>query len=401
MVKRNQHIAKLQPSYLFVQINEKKKAHLVKKPLAKLISLGIGDTTQPLFKELTESITSYATSLGTKEGYSGYSEWNGPEDLRKSIAKQFYDDKVSPDEIVLSDGSKPDLARIQLLFDHRVSIAVQDPVYPAYVDQAVIAGKTGTFDTEKQQYGNVVYLPCTPENNFFPDLNVPRTDLIFFCSPNNPTGACATRDQLTKLVNHALENNSIIIFDSAYREFIVDPSIPKTIYEIPGAEKCALETSSFSKLVGFTGVRLGWTVCPKKVLYEDGQPVYDDWKRVMGTTFNGASNVALEGGRATLANLDGMRKYIAYYMENAKVLRAVLEKKGLPIYGGDNSPYLWVKIVGKSSWDLFNSLLEQVDIVCTPGSGFGSCGEGFVRFSCFASHESVAEAAKRLETWNP
>lgn len=401
MVKRNRHLEKLQQSYLFVDINARKKAHIEKNPGAKLISLGIGDTCLPLFPELVEDLDKYVKGTATPEGYSGYPDWNGPGPLRELIAKSFYSSMgIDAEDVIVSDGSKPDIARMQLLFDDKTSLAVQNPVYPAYVDDSVISGKTGEYDPEKGQYKNIVYMPCTPGNDFFPDLNIQRTDLIYFCSPNNPTGAVATREQLKKLVNFALNNNSIIIFDSAYREFISDDSLPKSIYEIPGAEKCAIETSSFSKLVGFTGVRLGWTVCPKTVVYEDGRSVFDDWKRVVGTTFNGPSILATAGGMSALTHPGGMKKQIAYYMENASTLRDVLEKKGIPCYGGSNSPYIWCKIEGKSSWEMFDSLLHQ-NIVCTPGSGFGSCGEGFVRFSCFATHENVATAAKILENWTP
>lgn len=401
MVKRNRNIEKVQPSYLFVDINQRKKRHIDANPDANLISLGIGDTVLPLFDELATDLSAYAKNLGTVAGYSGYPDWNGPAPLREAIANQFYKDcGITAEDIIVSDGSKPDLARMQLLFGDQTTVAVQNPVYPAYVDDSVISGKTGEFDPEKGQYKGIVYMPCTVGNNFFPDLNVERTDLIYFCSPNNPTGAVATRERLTELVNHALKNKSIVIFDSAYREFISDDNLPKSIYEIPGAEKCAIETSSFSKLVGFTGVRLGWTICPKGVTYDDGKSVFDDWKRVVGTTFNGPSILASAGGLAALAKPEGMKKQIAYYMENAATLRDVLEKKGIPCYGGENAPYIWCKIEGKTSWDLFDSLLSQ-NIVCTPGSGFGSCGEGFVRFSCFATHENVAKASKILEQWTP
>jgi len=406
MVVRNDNFSKLQASYLFRLVAEKKAAFVKENPDAKVISLGVGDTTQPLPEFIGDAMVKAAEGLKTKEGYSGYPDWNGRQDLREMIANEFYQNRVSADEIMISDGSKPDLARLQLLFDENVNIAVQDPVYPAYVDGSVISGKTGLAEPGGR-YGKIAYLPCTPANDFFPDLSVlekGKSYVIFFCSPNNPTGTVATRAQLEKLVAYAKESKSLIIFDSAYRGFIKDDSLPKSIYEIPGGDEVALESASFSKLVGFTGVRLGWTVCPKKVMYEDGiSSVHEDWKRIMGTYFNGPSNIAEAGGVACMTpqGMKEMDMLIDYYMENAKTLRDVLVNKGkLEVYGGVHSPYLWTKAPnGQGSWDMWEAILKQCAIVTTPGVGFGQEGEGFVRFSCFCSHENVKICAERLSNF--
>lgn len=402
MVKRNENFGKLQAGYLFRTIAEKKQAYTAANPTAKLISLGIGDTTHPIPPFICKAMTDAAAGLGTKEGYSGYPDWNGRADTRALIAEKFYNNVVTPDEVIISDGSKPDLCRLQFLFPEGTPVALQDPVYPAPLDGSVIAGKTGIAEGEKKHYGNVTYLVCNPENNFFPDLTKleKKAQVIFFCSPNNPTGVVATREQLTQLVAFAKETNSIIVFDSAYRAFITDDSLPKSIYEIEGAKDVALETSSFSKLVGFTGVRLGWTVCPKSVKFECGSSVYEDWKRIMGTFFNGPSNVAEAGGFATMQpeGQKEMDMLIKYYMANGQVIGKILKEAGFAVYGGTHSPYLWVKAPnGKTSWDIFDMLLNECSIVTTPGVGFGSQGEGFFRISCFASHEQVEEASERLK----
>eukprot|EP00920_Eleutheroschizon_duboscqi_P013854 GHVT01032433.1.p1 GENE.GHVT01032433.1~~GHVT01032433.1.p1 ORF type:complete len:281 (+),score=57.82 GHVT01032433.1:823-1665(+) len=280
MVLRNPSMARLQRGYLFVEIARRKKEFLAKNPNAKLISLGIGDTTEPITAHIAAQMREKCHALTTLQGYSGYPEYNGSQMLRTMIAREFYNDAIAADEIFISDGSKPDLARLQSVFGPESTVAVQNPVYPAFVDGTVISGKSGELDESTGHYRRIVYMTCTPENDFFPDLEKqPRTDLIFFCSPNNPTGAVASREQLTSLVKYAKANKSIIIFDSAYRAFIKDPALPKSIFEIEGAEEVAFETCSFSKMAGFTGVRLGWTVCPKAVKFDDGTPLWNDWSR--------------------------------------------------------------------------------------------------------------------------
>ena len=344
----------------------------------------------------------YAAGLGTKEGYSGYGDEQGLSSLRKKIAEVLYPSLISEDEVFISDGAKCDIARIQVLFGSGTKIAVQDPAYPVYIDGSVIMGATGV--ATENGYEDVTYLPCTAENNFFPDLNAikPNT-LIYFCSPNNPTGAASTKDQLQKLVDYANKNDCIIIYDAAYSAFIRNKDIPKTIYEIAGARSCAIEVNSFSKLAGFTGVRLGWSIVPSDLKYSDGTSIKSDWNRVMTTLFNGASNIAQHGGLAALDD-EGIvetKNLVDYYLDNASIMKETLTSSKFSSYGvkvfytGD-SPYLWVKFPGYKSWDIFDKILDECRIVTTPGSGFGPAGEGYLRFSSFGSKENVKEACRRL-----
>ena len=299
----------------------------------------------------------------------------------------------------MSDGSKCDITRLQLMFGSEKAIAVQDPSYPAYVDSAVILGQTQGYDAGLKQYNNIVYMPCTPANSFFPRLEAAaKADIIFFCSPNNPTGNAATRAQLTELVAFAKRTGAIVIYDAAYAIYISRDDCPKTIYEIPGAAEVAIETCSFSKYAGFTGVRLGWTVVPSALRYSDGTPVINDWNRIMTTCFNGASNIAQAGGLACLQpeGLAAMRELVAFYKENAAIIRNGLQSVGLTVYGGSDAPYVWAHFPGRSSWDVFTEILEGANVVTTPGSGFGPAGEGFIRFSSFGHREDVVEAVSRL-----
>jgi len=398
MVKRNPNFGKLASSYLFVEIRNRKEAFMAANPDAKLIALGIGDTTEPLPAVIVEAVKAKADAMGTREGYQGYPEPYGEDDIRKHIAKEIYKDAVSFDEIFVSDGSKPDLARFQFLSAAGSKIAVQDPVYPAYVDQSVIGGKTG--ENKEGRYENIVYMDCNPANNFFPDLSIldSSVDYIFFCSPANPSGAVATKDQLAALIAKAKEIGAFIVFDGAYSAFIQDDSLPKSIYEVPGAREVAFETNSFSKNLGFTGVRLGWTVCPKDLKFEDGALVHADWSRVVGTMSNGPSHFASAGACAmfTEAGMKAHKELIQYYLGNAKLVREVLLKANMEVYGGDNAPYVWVRCPGKDSWSTFQEFLDKCQIVSTPGAGFGSMGEGFVRFSSFAPRAAVEEAVTRL-----
>jgi len=400
MAKRNKNIEKLHAGYLFPEINRRKTALLEKEPQANIISLGIGDTTEPIPEFVAKAMADAATGMATLEGYSGYGSELGMKELREKIAAKLYNGIVDVDEVCVSDGAKCDCGRLQVLFGADVTIAVQDPAYPVYVDGSVIIGATGEYSKENSNFDNIVYMPCKPENNFFPDLeNTPETDLIYFCSPNNPTGATATKEQLEELVAFAKKNQSIIIFDSAYATFIQDPNIPKSIFEIEGAKEVALEISSFSKPAGFTGVRLGWTVVPKELKFEDGSSVLKDWTRIMGTVFNGASNIIQKGGIACLEE-EGwsvIEERIAFYMENARLIREALEALGITVYGGDNAPYIWAHFPGKDSWDVFEDILESCHVVSTPGAGFGATGNGFVRFSAFGHRDNVLEAIERLK----
>ena len=400
MVKRNKNLAKLQAGYLFPEINRRKNALLEKNPDAKIISLGIGNTTEPLTKHIVEGLKNAAIGLGTKEGYSGYGDEQGMTELRKKIADKLYNNIVEPEEVFISDGAKCDVGRLQLLFGSEAIIAVQDPAYPVYVDGSVIIGATDEYNKEKEQFDNIVYMACKPENNFFPDLsNVPRTDIIYFCSPNNPTGAIATKEQLKQLVDFAKKNKSIILYDAAYSEYIRDKNLPKTIFEIEGAREVAIEINSFSKSVGFTGVRLGWTVVPKELKYEDGALVINDWNRIMTTVFNGASNIVQKGGLAVLDDegLKEMKETVNFYMENTGIIKKALDKIGIENYGGINAPYIWASFPNKKSWDVFEEILEKCHVVTTPGSGFGPAGEGFIRFSAFGHREDILEAVERLK----
>ncbi|CAG7898280.1 unnamed protein product [Brassica rapa] len=385
-VSRNQNMSKLQAGYLFPEIARRRSAHLLKYPDAQIISLGIGDTTEPIPEVITSAMAKKAHELSTIEGYSGYGAEQGAKPLRAALAKTYYSGLgIGEDDIFVSDGAKCDISRLQVMFGSNVTVAVQDPSYPAYVDSSVIMGQTGQYNTDVQKYGNIEYMRCTPENGFFPDLStVGRTDIIFFCSPNNPTGAAATREQLTQLVQFAKKNGSIIVYDSAYAMYMSDDN-PRSIFEIPGAEEVAMETASFSKYAGFTGVRLGWTVIPKQLLYSDGFPVAKDFNRIVCTCFNGASNISQAGALACLTpeGLEAMQKVVGFYKENTNIIIDTFTSLGYDVYGGKNAPYVWVHFPNQSSWDVFAEILEKTHVVTTPGSGFGPGGEGFVRVSAF------------------
>ncbi|GMJ12632.1 ABERRANT GROWTH AND DEATH 2, ARF-GAP domain 2 [Hibiscus trionum] len=399
-VSRNANIAKLQAGYLFPEVARRRVAHLVKYPNAQVISLGIGDTTEPIPDVITSAMAKRSHGLSTLEGYSGYGAEQGEKALRAALASTFYGNLgIEEDDIFVSDGAKCDISRLQVVFGSNVTMAVQDPSYPAYVDSSVIMGQTGQFQKDVEKYANIEYMRCTPENGFFPDLStVARTDIIFFCSPNNPTGAAATRDQLTRLVQFAKDNGSIIVYDSAYALYISDDK-PRSIFEIPGAKEVAIETASFSKYAGFTGVRLGWTVVPKQLLFSDGFPVAKDFNRIVCTCFNGASNISQAGGLACLSpeGLEAMQEVIGFYKENTKIIVETFNSLGFKVYGGQNAPYVWVHFPGRSSWDVFSEILEKTHIVTTPGSGFGPGGEGFIRVSAFGHRENVLEACRRFK----
>jgi LL-diaminopimelate aminotransferase len=396
MITRNKNIANLKAGYLFPEIAKRRREFAAAHPDAKIISLGVGNTTEPILPHICAGLVEGARKLGTVEGYSGYQD-EGLAQLREKISQVFYSGKFSIDEIFISDGAKCDIGRLQTLFGNDVKIAVQDPSYPVYVDGSVLAGAAEGW--EGNGYKGITYLPCTAENNFFPNLElIPQNSLIYFCSPNNPTGAVSDREQLTALVNAAISKGCVIIFDAAYSEFIRDPSLPKSIYEIDNADKCAIEVNSFSKPAGFTGVRLGWSVLPKALKYAGGESVNADWGRIMGTVFNGASNIAQAGGLAALDDegLKEIRKLTDFYLANAKLIRDALQKLGIHCIGGDNSPYIWAHFPGRDSWEVFAEILEKCHVVTTPGAGFGPAGQGFVRFSAFGHRADVEEACRRL-----
>jgi len=390
LVKRNPHFLKLSENYLFPEVSERVRAFKKKTPGADLISLSVGDTSEPLSKTISKELSSQALALGTHAGYKGYGSEQGDPLLRSKIAEVLYKNRIEADEIFISDGAKCDIGRLQILFGPNVHIAVQDPTYPVYVDTSHLAGSQ-----------SITYLPCEKKNNFFPDLSkLPITDLLYLCSPNNPTGAVATKEQLHSIISWAKKNKAIVIFDAAYAGFIQDPNLPRSIFEIEGAKEVAIEVNSLSKLAGFTGVRLGWTVIPKKLQFEEGRHVHADYSRLITTFFNGASNLSQAGALAALSPQGQLeiQQTLQYYLENASLLRAALEKKGFPIFGGINAPYLWADFGPQKSWNLFQTTLEKMHLITTPGSGFGTCGEGYLRFSAFGKRTHILEAIERIES---
>lgn len=331
-----------------------------------------------------------ARELGEEKSYSGYGDEQGIFPLRKKIAEIIYKGEVSPEEIFISDGAKCDIGRWQTLFGTKVKIALQDPVYPVYLEGSILQGLG---------HAQTFLLPCHERNGFFPNLEtLPPVDLLYICSPNNPTGVAYSFEQLEKLVSYAKKHHAFILFDAAYAPYIQDPTFPRSIYEIPGAKEVAIEIHSFSKMIGFTGVRLGWSVVPKKLLFEDGSLVREAWHRLMSTIFNGASIISQKGGLAALEKQgqEEMKKMVLTYMEQATFLRKACLFKKLLVYGGENAPYLWLHFPGRNSWELFSYFLEEKEIVVTPGSGFGTCGEGFLRLSAFAKREDLLKALDRI-----
>lgn len=389
MVRRNPNFLGLSESYLFPEVMRRVRQHRAAHPGVELLSLSIGDTSEPLTEVTVEGLKLQAAQMATRAGYKGYGSEQGEPALRQKIAEVFYKGRISYDEIFVSDGAKCDIGRLQVLFGQTARLAVQDPTYPVYVDTSVVIGNQG-----------ITYLPCGEENGFFPDLSkLPHVDLLYLCSPNNPTGSVATKKQLQELVRWAKQQGTFIIFDAAYSGFIQDPELPRSIYEIEGADEVAIEVSSFSKLIGFTGVRLGWTVVPHKLRFEGNESVHKDFTRLITTFFNGASVIAQAGGAAALSEkgLIEMQHTLAFYLENAHMIRTALESKGLVVHGGINAPYLWVKCGLKPSWDLFQKLMETTGLITTPGSGFGPNGEGYLRFSAFGNRSHILKAVERIE----
>lgn len=388
MTHRNLNIARLSTNYLFPEINRRKQEYLATNPPRKIISLGIGDTSEPLPTIITDAISKEAKALSTVEGYHGYGPEQGQEKVRTAIVERIYNNKVSAGDIFISDGAKCDIGRLQTLFGDNIRVALQDPSYPVYLDGSYIQGVK-----------HIQFLSCMPQNNFWPDLHsLDRPDVIYWVCPNNPTGATSTRQQLQELVNYAKKHKSIIVFDAAYASYIRDKNLPKSIYEIPGAEDVAIELGSFSKLAGFSGIRLGWTVVPSSLLYEDGEPVKNDWKRLFSTIFNGASSLSQAGALAALTpkGWEAIIKITDYYLENAALIKKSIQDLGLECYGGDNAPYIWTRIPNMSSWDAFQFFLQEAQVVTTPGSGFGPTGEGFLRLSAFGHRADIVEAAERI-----
>ena len=390
-MQRSPHFDKVGTRYLFLEIKQQILQFQKEHPDAKLISLGIGDTTEPLGKHITEQIVAYAKELGTEKGYSGYGPEQGHPLLRKQLSTVIYNDQVMPDDIFISDGAKCDIGRLQILFGAGAKVALQDPAYPAYLDTSII------FRGQKEE---MIYLPCLPENGFLPNFELAKgATVLFLCSPNNPTGAVFSRHDLEKIVNFAKKNQLFIVFDTAYSFYLKNGQL-RSIYEIDGAKSVAIEIGSFSKMAGFSGVRLGWTVVPQELQYANGVSVRPDWHRLISTFFNGASSLAQAGGLAALSQ-EGQREIkqqVSFYLENTKILSSAFTSQGFNVYGGIESPYLWVHFPKKTSWQAFGILLEKAHLVTTPGSGFGPSGEGFLRISGFGKRSNIEEAAKRIKT---
>lgn len=387
MIKRNLNFKKLSENYLFLEINKRKDAFLTQNPSAQLISLGIGDTTEPLDECIIKAIMHTAVDLGVRELYTGYGPEQGLLELREKISKVYYKGQISPEEIFISDGAKCDVARLQTLFGPNVRIGVQDPAYPVYIDGSQLQGVS-----------QVARLPCSPENDFFPDLDLAQVDVLYICSPNNPTGTVLSKAQLKSLVKYAETTQTLIVFDAAYSCFIRDDKIPKSIFEIKGAENVAIEVNSFSKSFGFTGVRAGWSVIPKALKYMSGESILKDYQRVNSTLFNGASILSQKAALKALSKegLKSGQETCDHYLKNASLLKESLLTIGFSVYGGEHAPYLWISIPEMKSWEAFDLFLNEAHLITTPGIGFGESGEGYVRLSAFGSRKNILEAQKRL-----
>ena len=407
MLKINQNHLKLRSNYLFATINQKVNEFKKNNPslVDNIIKLGIGDVTLPLPRVCVEAMKEASAEMGRAETFRGYPDYEGDDFLIDAIINKDYLPKgisVDHSEVFVSDGAKSDTANIQELFDPGVSIAVTDPVYPVYVDSNVMAGRSGDFVDGR--WSNIVYLNATEENGFIPQVPNQKVDLMYLCSPNNPTGQAFTRSQLKAFVDYALENGSIILFDAAYEAYITEPDIPHSIYELPGAKKVAIEFKSFSKTAGFTGVRCSYMVVPKEIEIDDpisGERVNLNklWYRRQATKFNGVSYITQKGACATFSDQGQIqiKQMINYYLENAKTIKSALNKAGFTTFGGVNSPYVWVKTpAGMLSWQFFDYMLEKLNIVGTPGVGFGKCGEGYFRFTAFSSKEKTQKAYERI-----
>lgn len=405
MARINTNFNKLASGYLFPEIARRTKVWQQAHPGVKVMRLGIGNTTEALPPVLVDSMKHKLDLLSDRSTYTGYGDEQGDTPLREALAdfyKKHYGVTLAADEFFVSDGAKSDAANIQELFSADCVVAVQDPAYPVYVDSNVVGGRTGEYNKEKECYDGFVFLECNASNGFFPAVPSQKVDLIYLCSPNNPTGAVATKAQLKSFVDYAIANKAVIIFDAAYASYIEDDEIPRTIYEIEGARKCAIEINSFSKNAGFTGVRLGWTIVPAELECENAEPgrIKSMWNRRQCTFFNGASNIAQAGGLAALSD-EGYKacsELVEYYKGNARLIRAGLESIGLECIGGKNSPYIWARTPnGLSSWEFFDILLDKCHVVVTPGSGFGAAGEGYVRVSAYGHREDVEAAIASIK----
>lgn len=406
----NENFLNLQESYLFSTIAKKVAKYVENNPNKNIIKLGIGDVTRPIVPACVEAMHKAIDEMGTANGFKGYGPEQGYEFLREAIVENDYRRRgidIKKDEIFISDGAKCDCGNIVDIFSEDNKVAITDPVYPVYLDTNVMSGRSGKFDAKASKYENIVYLPVTEENDFKPELPKEKVDMIYLCFPNNPTGTVLSKEELKKWVDYASKNNSIILYDSAYEAFITEENIPHSIYEIEGAKDVAIEFKSFSKNAGFTGVRCAYVVIPKELkgFSKDGKEcgINKLWNRRTCTKFNGVSYIVQRGAEATFSERgkEEIKENINYYMENAKIIKQGLEEAGFKVYGGVNSPYVWLKVPKNiSSWEFFDKLLEEVNIVGTPGSGFGPSGEGYFRLTAFGTRENTIEAMKRIKKWN-
>ena len=405
MVQVNENYLKLKAGYLFPEISKRVNAYIHNNSRSDIIKLGIGDVTEPLPKSCRDAMSKALNEMGTKDGFRGYGPEQGYPWLREKISDNEFISRgcqIAPDEIFVSDGSKCDSSNILDILGNDNSIAVTDPVYPVYVDSNVMTGRTGD-SLQDGTYQGLIYLPINEENNFLPEIPSSKVDIVYLCFPNNPTGATITKVDLKKWVDYANQNNSLILFDAAYEAFIQDKDIPHSIYEIEGAKDCAIEFRSFSKNAGFTGVRCAYTVIPRNLsglsLKREKIDLWSLWNRRQSTKFNGVSYIVQRGAEAVYSS-DGKKEVkdlIGFYMENAKIMKNKLKTAGFTVYGGDNAPYIWIKVPDQmTSWDFFDYLLEKANVVGTPGSGFGLSGEGYFRLSAFNSREKVIDAMERI-----
>ena len=403
MVTVNHNYLKLPGSYLFSTIGKKVRAYKEENPDKEVISLGIGDVTQPLVPAIIDALHGAVEEMAHAETFHGYAPDLGYEFLRRAIAKNDYQDRgcdVAADEIFVSDGAKSDSGNIQEIFGTDNKVAVCDPVYPVYVDTNVMAVRTGEYNTVRENFDGVIYMPCRKENGFLPELPSEVPDLIYLCFPNNPTGSAITKDELQKWVDYANKNGCVIIYDAAYEAYISEENVPHSIYECEGARTCAIELRSFSKNAGFTGVRLGFTVIPKE-LVRDGVSLHSLWARRHGTKFNGAPYIVQKAGEAVYseAGKAQLKDQVGYYMRNAKLIHDELTKAGFSVSGGVNAPYIWLETPDKmTSWEFFDYLLKNANVVGTPGSGFGSHGEGYFRLTAFGTYENTLKAIDRIKS---
>ena len=404
----NEHYLKLPGSYLFIDVAKRVNVYKAQHPQTRVISLGIGDVTQPLCPAVIEAMHKAVDEMAVKASFRGYGPEHGYDFLRDAILRNDFQPRgihLDRDEVFINDGAKSDTGNIQELLRWDNSVAVTDPVYPVYIDSNAMIGRAGVFADGR--WTDITYLPCTAENEFIPQLPDHRVDMIYLCYPNNPTGTVLRKKELRKWVNFALKNDAVLFYDAAYEAYIQDPDIPHSIYEIKGARKCAIEFHSYSKTAGFTGVRCGYTVIPKEVSATslDGTqrvPLYKLWERRQSTKFNGTSYISQRAAEAiyTPEGHEQIMKTIHYYMENARIMRETLTKLGFRVYGGENAPYLWVKTPGEEdSWKFFDRLLYGCGVVCTPGVGFGPSGEGYFRLTSFGNREDVEEAMQRIAEW--